>query len=253
MPADAYSAGDVITSPPPPPMDPQRAIAVHQLKAISGNWREKRGASVLMRRGGEEFTKKGMPGGQWRSRLCRCHDDVGTCCVVCWCSCVVAPQLFERENGPPGTCRKWFLRLGGLCTAACIVVGVRNLLRLLTFDFTDCVDYSAGTDCYFTVYDLAFGACALCLLCAMLAIQVFLLRAARARVREADLISAGPLGERAEDCCVACCCTCCLQCQLLRHLGLTWGRPLCCARRRRRYQLASSTGEYKAGAAVDAV
>ena len=51
-------------------MDPQRAIAVHQLKAISGNWREKRGASVLMRRGGEELFCFGNGFWKFRIRFC---------------------------------------------------------------------------------------------------------------------------------------------------------------------------------------
>ena len=53
-------------------------------------------------------------------------------------------------------------------------------------------------------------------------------------------------GERADDCCAAFWCTQCVQCQILRHLGLTWGR-ICCAddeaRKRRRYTLRSATGE----------
>ena len=56
------------------------------------------------------------------SPLCRCKDDPGVCCIGTWCACIVIPQLYEREIGPPGSCKKWFFRLGVLCSINVVVL-----------------------------------------------------------------------------------------------------------------------------------
>ena len=183
---------------------------------------------------------------EWSSGICACCDDPGACAIVCCCSCIVAAQLYERQVGPPGQCRRWFFRLGLLCTLNLFVVLIRSALVSISFGWEDCP--LCTWDRYWQAGfwpDVTVGASALTLAVGSTAIVVRLLVAVRGRVRAAEKIPPGRCG-RHEDCCVACWCTLCLQCQLLRELGLRWG-PVCCAnaaaRRERRYTLRSPTGD----------
>lgn len=234
----------------------ERELNAYRLSTMSKSWQLKRGASILLKRPpendqpAEEQRKEKL--GHWSSPLWRCRDDWGTCCIVCWCSCVVASQLYEREIGPPGACRKWFFRLGLICTINAVLVLARNAWVTATFD-----SWPAGSwETYSYLPDVTVGGASTLLACTTFVIVVKLLRAVRRKLRREDDIPAGRCGEYADDCCVAFWCTLCLECQLLRHLGLTWGRPICCAdeaaRRRRRYTLRTTTGEPSA-AVVDAV
>lgn len=200
--------------------------------------------------------RKKLEGGEWSSKLfnCRslscCREDWGVCCIACWCSCILIPQLYEREVGPPGACRKWFFRLGCVCSLNFFVVGTRNIWVTATFRW-----WEGRWEAYDYMPDITVGAAACVLTMIAMTIAILLLRVVRRRIRERDGIPAGRCGERSEDCAAACCCTMCVGCQILRHLGLRWG-PICCwadeeAVRRRRYTLKSTTGE-RAAVVADA-
>lgn len=231
-----------------------RELNAHRLNTISKSWQHKFGASVLLGvDAGADNDKKALetqkePQGRWSSPLSRCCDDCGTCCIVFGCSCIVVPQLYEREVGPPGSCRKWFGRLGLLCTINFFVVCARNAWLAATFD-----SWPRGSwETYWFMIDATAGSVSTLLACTAMAIVVWLLRAVRRKLRREDDIPASCCSERLDDCCLAFWCTQCVQCQLLRHLGLTWGWPLCCsneARKRRRYTLRTTTGERPAAVA----
>lgn len=183
------------------------------------------------------------------SPLCRCKDDPGVCCIGTWCACIVIPQLYEREIGPPGSCKKWFFRLGVLCSINVVVVMIRTVLVSATFSWHNCP--ACTWENYSIVPDATVGLVALCLFITGTCMLVKLLSAVRAKIREQDGITVGRFGERygerADDVCMTCCCICCSVCQIMRHLGMSWG-PMCWgvtdeSKRGRRYVLASTTGD----------
>ena len=225
-----------------------------RLSKISQSWVNKAGSEMLYRprqpKGGKKKKSGREPGDpDWSSRLlpsrrggCPCRADWGICCIVCWCSCIVVPQLYEREIGPPGACRKWFFRLGCLCSLNFFVVGARNVWLSATFYW-----WHGNWDSYSYWPDVTVGLCACALATTSMCIAVMLLKAVRQKVRTRDGIPAERCGEKWEDCWAALCCTLCVNCQLLRHLDLRWG-PICCWAdeddvKHRRYTLKSPTGE----------
>lgn len=195
----------------------------------------------------------------WSSSVCGCTDDIGTCAIVCFCPFAVVPQLYEREVGPPGVCKKWFIRISALCCVSALVATVRNVYMTFSYGWS-CGQYNEyGQNCNWENYpyfiELTFGFVSLLIICTIWAILTTLLKRVRSKVRRKDNIPARlPRCAQAEDCAYSCCCLWCVQCQLLRHLGLTWGKPL--LRRRRdkragRYTLVSPTGERPAVVAAE--
>jgi magnesium-transporting ATPase (P-type) len=154
----------------------------------------------------------------------------------------VVPQLFEREIGPKGACKKWFIRLGCICVINFFIITIRNIIQASLFGWGDCP--LCTWENYDYMPDVILSSTAVFLIFVMLAILSCLLCAVRKKIRKKDEIVAGRCGERVEDWCFSFWCMWCVQCQVLRHLGLIWGRPLCCGMSiKRRYKLASSTGE----------
>ena len=196
----------------------------------------------------------------WSSSVCDCTDDVGTCAIVCFCPFAVVPQLYEREIGPPGVCKKWFIRISALCCVSALVATVRNVYMTFSYGWS-CGQYNKyGQNCNWENYpyaiELSFGLVSLLIICTIWAILTTLLKRVRSKVRNKDDIPARlhPRCASAEDCVYSFCCLWCVQCQLLRHLGLTWGKPL--FRRRRdkragRYMLVSPSGERPAVVAAE--
>lgn len=191
------------------------------------------------------------PAPAWSSSLCDCTSDVGTCAIVFCCPFVVAPQLYEREVGPPGVCRKWFIRICILCCISFVIATARNVIMSFSYGWS-CGQYNEyGQNCNWENYpwlvEATLGAGSLIVICAIVAILTVLMKRVRGRLRKRDGIPGNSRCPRTADCCVTLMCLWCVQCQILRHLGLVWGWPLWGARRREkrvgRYQLTSPVGE----------
>ncbi|KAK9795495.1 hypothetical protein WJX73_007975 [Symbiochloris irregularis] len=71
----------------------------------------------------------------WSSGLCDCFSDCGTCCLGCWCPCILFGQNAEKITNQQSCCSwccAWCLIGGGAHHAGCgccIAAPLRKLLR----------------------------------------------------------------------------------------------------------------------------
>ncbi|XP_078441181.1 protein PLANT CADMIUM RESISTANCE 2-like [Wolffia australiana] len=45
-----------------------------------------------------------VPRGKWTTGLCDCGDDVGNCCITCWCPCITFGQIAEIVDRGSTSC-----------------------------------------------------------------------------------------------------------------------------------------------------
>ena len=167
-----------------------------------------------------EKKKPPPPPEKWKTGLCDCFFNCGTCCLVSFCFNTIAAQLYTRFV-QKGCCLVFALLLWGLF-----------LFETSYSSYTPntwTLSYNARTETFTLSNDQMFlvAIMAVCSLVYTILIT-YLVCAARRRVRSRDAIP----GNDCDDCCVSYFCTCCTQAQILTQENINAGN----------YVLTSTTG-----------